>query len=138
MQTFLPYPDFTETAKVLDMKRLGKQRVEAMQIANCIANGRVGGWSNHPAVRMWDGHLEWLIDYSVAICTEWKGRGYRDTCQERIEALRGLQSPTEGPEWLGDNRLHASHRSKLLMKKPDYYNQFGWTEPDDMDYWWPV
>ena len=32
MQTFLPYPDFWVSAKMLDDKRLGKQRVEAMQI----------------------------------------------------------------------------------------------------------
>jgi hypothetical protein len=36
MQTFLPYPSFEETAKILDYKRLGKQRVEAYQIANII------------------------------------------------------------------------------------------------------
>lgn len=32
MQTFLPYPDFCGTALVLDRKRLGKQRVEALQV----------------------------------------------------------------------------------------------------------
>ncbi len=32
MQTFLPYQDFTETAKCLDYRRLGKQRVEAKRI----------------------------------------------------------------------------------------------------------
>lgn len=32
MQTFLPYPDFALSAKVLDNKRLGKQRLEAKQI----------------------------------------------------------------------------------------------------------
>jgi len=32
MQTFLPFPDFAESAKCLDNRRLGKQRVEAKQI----------------------------------------------------------------------------------------------------------
>lgn len=32
MQTFLPYSSFEESAKCLDNKRLGKQRVEAKQI----------------------------------------------------------------------------------------------------------
>lgn len=32
MQTFLPFASFGESAKVLDNKRLGNQRVEAMQI----------------------------------------------------------------------------------------------------------
>ena len=34
MQTFLPYADFAQSAKVLDMKRLGKQRVEVLQLLN--------------------------------------------------------------------------------------------------------
>jgi hypothetical protein len=38
MQTFLPLPDFIESAKVLDYKRLGKQRVEAWQILKAILN----------------------------------------------------------------------------------------------------
>lgn len=36
MQTFLPYADFSMSAKCLDYRRLGKQRVEAMQILNAI------------------------------------------------------------------------------------------------------
>jgi len=32
MQTFLPYPDFAASSAVLDDRRLGKQRVEALQI----------------------------------------------------------------------------------------------------------
>ena len=38
MQTFLPYDNFEESASVLDWKRLGKQRVEAMQIVNAGYN----------------------------------------------------------------------------------------------------
>ena len=37
MQTFLPYSSFTESAKILDWRRLGKQRVEGMQIINAIS-----------------------------------------------------------------------------------------------------
>jgi len=32
MQTFLPYPDFERSARALDLKRLGKQRVECIQV----------------------------------------------------------------------------------------------------------
>jgi hypothetical protein len=39
MQTFLPYPDFRESARVLDNKRLGKQRVECLQILQTLAKG---------------------------------------------------------------------------------------------------
>ena len=36
MQTFLPYSNFYKSAKVLDQKRLGKQRVEVLQLLNSI------------------------------------------------------------------------------------------------------
>ena len=36
MQTFLPYESFRKSAEVLDWRRLGKQRVEGMQIINAI------------------------------------------------------------------------------------------------------
>ncbi|WP_407659745.1 pyrimidine dimer DNA glycosylase/endonuclease V, partial [Kineococcus indalonis] len=32
MQTFLPYPGFARSAAVLDAPRLGKQRVETLQV----------------------------------------------------------------------------------------------------------
>lgn len=36
MQTFLPYPNFVASARVLDNKRLGKQRVENLQIMQVL------------------------------------------------------------------------------------------------------
>ena len=52
MQTFLPYESFRESAKVLDWRRLGKQRVEGMQIINAIENPNKQGWQNHPAITL--------------------------------------------------------------------------------------
>lgn len=42
------------------------------------------------------------------------------------------------PPWFGREDFHASHRSNLLRKHPDWYRQFGWYEPDDLPYVWPV
>ena len=36
MQTFLPYRGFTESARVLDTRRLGKQRVETIQVLRAL------------------------------------------------------------------------------------------------------
>jgi hypothetical protein len=36
MQTFLPYPDYKLSASVMDMRRLGKQRVETWQIIKAL------------------------------------------------------------------------------------------------------
>lgn len=133
MQTFLPYPSFTESAKALDRQRLGKQRVEAMQILKVLA-GETSGWAHHPAVQMWKGHESALAAYGWTMCAEWKRRGYRDNLTPFFDAYAwGGRSPA----WLGDPALHASHRSNLLRKYPEWYGQYGWTEPNTLPYVWP-
>ena len=77
MVTFLPYEDFVQSARVLDNQRLGKQRVEAMQIIRVILNPTSAAWGNHPAVRMWRGSVHTLVDYYNTVCMEWVLRGFQ-------------------------------------------------------------
>ena len=91
MQTFLPYPDFTASAQSLDSKRLGKQRVEAIQIMRTLLGISTRGWRNHPAVLMWEGHEAALWRYTDAICTEWVERGYRNAaCAQHLADLAAV------------------------------------------------
>jgi hypothetical protein len=136
MQTFLPYPDFTESAKVLDYRRLGKQRVEVLQLLKALREG--GGWSNHPAVKMWRGYENALVSYGLDCCAEWIERGYKDTCMGKIESYWDETANQDQPPWLGNPDFHASHRSNLLRKDPIHYGQEGWTEPNDLPYIWPT
>ena len=136
MQTFLPDPDFEASATMLDNKRLGKQRVEVLQMLKAL-NGESKGRVNHPATRMWRGYEKALIEYGTAICFEWVCRGYRDTCADKIKAYyyEFPDSDEGNPPWLGDPTFHASHRSNLKRKDPVEYP---FKEPDDMEYIWPV
>lgn len=134
MQVFLPYPNFLQTAQTLDQSRLGKQRVECLQLINALMRGD-GAWYNHPAAVMFRNHIPALALYSKVICEEWIRQGFRDTVLEQIEPY--LQPDPRMPSWLGDERLHASHRSNLLRKYPNYYGYYGWTEPNDLPYFWP-
>jgi len=131
MQTFLPYADFRESAFCLDRLRLGKQRVEAAQILRTL-RGESDGWKGHPAVLMWRGYESALAMYSDAMVDEWIRRGYRNTMR--------LYRPhvAASPPWLGDDRLHLSHRSNLLRKDPDHYARFGWLVEPNMAYFWPT
>lgn len=138
MQTFLPYPDFAASARVLDRQRLGKQRVEVLQLLRALLVPG-SGWANHPAARMWDGHEDALAGYGSAICAEWRRRGYKDTCLDKILSFDVSVSGYRGrPRWIGDTAFHAAHRSNLLRKNPEWYGQFGWAEPNDIPYVWPV
>ena len=134
MQTFLPYPSFTDSAQCLDRQRLGKQRVEAFQILKTLLYG--GGWKHHPAVRMWAGSEQCLVHYGIVICEEWRRRGYADTMIHRFRDLAQNEVLT-WPWWLGDARLHTSHRANLLRKLSEWYGAFGWTEKPAIGYWWP-
>jgi hypothetical protein len=135
MQTFLPYADFAASAQTLDRQRLGKQRVECLQIAKTLHIG--GGWANHPAVKMWRGHINALVRYGIVVCDEWTSRGYKDTCRDKLLVFA---SPFgDDPMWLGDPELHRSHRSNLIRKLPEHYApQFESGLPADLEYVWPV
>ena len=141
MQTFLPSPSYRESAELLDYKRLGKQRVETKQILLAMSKTS-GGWVNHPATKMWRGHEVSLCQYGISMCLEWQRRGYKDTLLDFFaDAMQQYQ--TDGrtampPPWLGDEAIHASHRSNLLRKDPTYYARHGWDESADLPYIWPV
>ena len=153
MQTFLPYHSFGESAKVLDDKRLGKQRSECVIIIKTLLGvyekeGRKG-WPHHPATKMWKGHEGCLWRYSEAVCLEWESRGYKDTVRNwllfgmggRTVAPEGLWTEPDRyikPPWLGDEEFHRSHRSNLLRKMPEHYRQYWPDERDDLPYIWPV
>lgn len=139
MQTFLPYPDFDRSARVLDNARLGKQRVEAKQIFLALTQADYG-WKNHPATRMWRGHEGALTLYAWSITLEWKKRGFADSLLPWFEA-RMDELPREVfdlPPWLGQTDFHLSHQSNLLRKAPEWYGVWGWAVPDDLPYVWPV
>lgn len=150
MQTFLPYADFERTAKALDTRRLGKQRVETLQIMRALHVPGYG-WRNHPAVRMWRGYEESLASYGLTVCSEWCRRGHGDTCADKIVAelvaMRGrkkVRTQTELrtagllPPWLGRRDLHRSHRSALIRKDPAWYGRRFARTPPDIEYVWPV
>lgn len=136
MQTFVPYSSFEESAKCLDYRRLGKQRVETLQILNSLTKPGYG-WANHPATKMWRGHEAGLCAYGIAICRDWIARGYKDTCTEKMLAILA-PDPSDLPAWWGDDAVHASHRANLLRKLPEHYAQFGWNDDPALPYVWPV
>jgi hypothetical protein len=149
MQTFLPVADFAESARLLDSPRLGKQRVETLQILRAIELPNYG-WANHPAVLMWRGRTPALAAYGLAMARIWQERGFADSTEPQIgefapDVVGMPQQELAGagllPSWLGDEGLHRSHRSNLIAKDPDFYRPrftelFG-PEPDNLPYVWP-
>ncbi len=143
---------------MLDYRRLGKQRVEAMQLINGLQklDGRNAGtpvrerthpavmpggsgWLNHPASKMWRGHIGALMRYHDTAIDEWVSRGYKNNMLKYFS--EGDWADLRYPSWLGNEEFHASHRSALLYKNPEWYGQFGWTEEPGIPketYIWPL
>lgn len=139
MQTFLPFPNYYDSAIVLDNKRLGKQRVEALQIYRALTEPDYG-WQHHPAVRMWEGYERSLCLYGFFVCNQWEVRGFTDNLGLKFFEISSQDLAGQDlskPPWIG-GPIHASHRSNLLRKYPEHYGQFGWEEPNDLPYYWPT
>ena len=145
----MPFADFATCAAVLDDRRLGKQRVEALQVLRALTTPGYGR-RHHPAVRMWKGYEEALGSYGVTVCRTWYSRGFADTCELKLReelAQVGVTAPRSQeeladagtlPPWLGDEALHRSHQSSLLRKDPGFYRPLFPDTPDDLPYVWPV
>lgn len=149
MQTFLPHAGFADSAAVLDPKRLGKQRVEALQVLRGLTVPGYG-WRRHPAVRMWAGYEEALVRYGLDVCGVWTAGGRSDTCAATLRRDYLALAPGGGvreqdelaaagelPPWLGDPAFHRSHRSALVRKAPEVYRDLFPGVPDDLPYVWP-
>lgn len=149
MQTFLPYRGFEASARALDAKRLGKQRVEVIQIVRALT---VPGyaWKQHPAVLMWQGYEEALGRYGLVMCDVWLELGFGDSCAGTIASdLETFGIPeirTEAelaaagalPPWVTDEAVRQSHQSALVRKDPEFYRHHFPDVRPDIDYVWPV
>lgn len=134
MQTFMPEPlDFDSCAVVLDNRRLGKQRVEALQILHALTTPDYG-WQNHPAVRMWRGYTRALKEYYNCMLNEWEQRGFRNL---KLKYFYQSTRRIEYPPWLTVPNLKYTHRANLLRKDPVYYGRFKWEVTTMNGYWWP-
>ncbi|PWC07799.1 hypothetical protein DF223_00035 [Mycetocola zhujimingii] len=141
VQTFLPYPSFAESAAVLDRSRLGKQRVEALQLLRAVTIPTYG-WRHHPAAKMWRGYVPALTKYALDMTDAWIARGHSDTVRPQVlpfapEAEALSQDELELPPWIGDEAFHLSHRSNLLRKDPEFYGEVFAGVPDNLPYVWP-
>jgi hypothetical protein len=142
MQTFLTSNvKFSDTAKVLDKKRLWKQVVEADQIIATLANlptksGKPRtGWKNHPAVLMWKNHFDHLLVYRDTILKESLIRGVQTSTKFYSDSFASFDFDI--PEWVTDE-LVLSHQSNLLRKDFNYYSKYFYNTPLGLEYVWPT
>lgn len=155
MQIFAPFVSLEDIAACLDDKRLNKQVLETRQIIRIIEGVRTG-YKNHPAVKMYSAHLDFLRLYHNTMRAEWVARGKNSNMPDEVLSVAspkeviinkekkihssGFLLQVKYPEWWGErHEFHACHRANLLAKDINHYGRFKWTdEPNDEGYWWCV
>lgn len=141
MQTFITDTNMAISASYLDNKRLGKQRVEALQIFECLIVKETR-WKNHPAVQMWKGFEGYLLyDYIIRILNEWElVRKFKNTkCIEKWYKYTSLVNilNRQKPPWITEKFIEA-HRSNLIRKDPNYYKPLFPNTQEGLEYIWPT
>jgi hypothetical protein len=97
-------------------------------------SGKKDYYKNHPAIRMWFGHVESLKMYYNKMLEEWlsRGKNYKNSF------FRWHNTRT--PKYFYDTRIHETHKQRLCQKDFDFYKP---KFPDlvfnpTIDYLWPV
>lgn len=130
VQVFRPYIDWRRSARVLDNKRLGKQRVEVKQVMMAILrkmgliNDGKRGWLNHPIVLMYynDGspYFYDLVNYFNACLEEWRHRNMKSKISlTDIEELIKKIDSTKGHPLT--HKHEVEYRRVLILKNPEHY-----------------
>lgn len=147
MITWLPYPNLRLSVHVLDSGTLGEQLANCFKILFVAARLRRGdNYRFHVCTRMWRDHHIAVAVLADACLREMEDRGHPPIVlsPRTAEGLKKYNMPKDWldepmvlPDWLGHERLHASHRATLKDRMNQWYAQFGWDEPAVSCLWWP-
>lgn len=133
----MPYPDLEQSVRCLDPDRLGNQVYrEAISLLR-------GGWSNHPAAKLWASYKPALAQYCIYGLRELIKRNSRPPTHISLlhEFKRYMHNkPIILPPFIGNTDFHLSHQDNLIFKYPLYYaplfnRPVPLTKPD---YIWPL
>lgn len=144
VETWLPYPNYAESAHVLDTKRLSKQRANVNEIMDVLHEiNQESKYYEHPVIEMWRGFEPQLCEYGLVCCEEWRKRSRKyDKLADRIrwhmDCATAGDYTLDKPPWFGNLEFHLAHQSNLVRSDPDYYWKFFVGVPDNLPMIWPV
>jgi hypothetical protein len=153
IMTWLPYQDFLTTFQTLSDYHVGRQMHEAGIVLDYLVGiGHEKLCDRFRTTRMWKGYPSALAFYHSMAIREHVMRGGRPLRTAAYDFYHGFQIETlhyahrklvpvqeiEYPPWLGDERLHASHRGALFRQYPEhYFHRTDWIEYKDLPLFWP-
>lgn len=141
MQVFVPYKEPLKVAIIMwsDKKRFNKQIIECRQILNAI-EGVGKGWFNHPVVKMYKDHKEWLECYLKVF--EFYKNIHNDELSEYDKyyvnndlELYNKRANEITPLFLTDDFCYQ-HKRRLYTKSPELYSLFAKYGKSDINYYY--
>ena len=127
MQVFIVGTPF-ETAEALDVRRINKQIIENKQIMDAIL-GTGKGWFNHPVVKSYKNHFQWLYYYNL--CLFWYNRGDKIMARKVSEQAMAFKPNFHTEEYF--NQM----KRRLYEKNEEYYKQWSYLGKS-LDNWYFV
>lgn len=126
MQVFIIGTPF-ETAEALDVRRINKQMIENQQIMDAIlGNGK--GWFNHPVVKSYKNHFQYLYHYHL--CLFWYKRGNKPMAQKMSEQAMAFK-----PNFHTEDYFNQMKR-RLYSKNKEYYKQWASLGESVCNWYW--
>lgn len=128
MYTYLPFPDFADSAGVLNDKDLGMTEIWTRRIVMGLSGDTPTTGSR--TEQAWRGHAKGLCVYGLYISAEMGMRGrksnYQPFFEERRRDFAGEQRETTlFPGWTFSAEVHEAFQALLLWQDPEYYcNKF--------------
>lgn len=115
MQVFTPYPEPFKTAECLDGRRLNKQIIECRQILAAI-RGESNAWKNHPVVKQYRTHTEYLECYLKCLIA------FKDNRID-VALVHSYYAMYYKPEFL-TTEFCNQHKRRLFTKDSEFYCTF--------------
>ena len=145
VNTFIVSTNLKKNFKILDRRRLGKQRLECLQIINAL-EGTSTGYINHSATKAFysenkkelKNNIKALKIYYNYCLREWIKRGYKNSMEfytiykdidkDTYEEYTSYNNRREGivymPWFFSYRPFILSHQASLLRKEKDYYKEY--------------
>lgn len=147
MIIFLTSMSYGRTAEDLDTARLHAAQNQGSALFDMLTGIKdPGNLKHHPVLSMWRGYEFALGIYVMSCGLEWCfQRGFAEN-KSFWNVARGIKEiknddPNfvyEVPPWFRDRDVILSHRSNLLRRSPEHYEDKWELCPEDWPYFWPV
>lgn len=127
MQVFIvgtPY----ETAEALDIRRLNKQMIENQQIMDANLGDGTGWWHNHPVVKSYKKHFQYLYRYHL--CLFWYKRGNKPMARKMSEQAMAFKPNFHTEEYF------TQMKRRLFEKDEEYYKQWSYLGKSLDNWYW--